>query len=558
MAQDKISDLKQAIADIEDGLQSPVPLPAAIKTDMANELKRLKVDLSNAEEHQKESAKKKTEAEAKQKAAKAEDQARKAESEEKKATVKTARVMKLKKPKTPVKELGKKAAARKTTRAKTAKTTSRSTRKSLPKSVKKFNRGRDLTRDAGRQALPPGQRISKTGHKYTENRPGHADISPRHFLRKGGQMTVSEKEKFAKIMGEFRDGTLTSHGKKVKNRQQALAIAFSEAGISLKKKSGGSLSADFTNFIDKAKKRTVSVYNSVKKQVGAAYDKAKEATKSKPLTTDEVYSKPIGYYTYEQRSKAVGPYKVRDRYEKAYLRTVKSPKKMTTKEILKKIEQLDDKGNNMSWGESEYRNRLVSEKNKRPDAPKRDKYNAGGPLKAGEKIYQPGSYVEKTVPRFGKATIIRRITNHPDLADAYQVYTDYGTDAYWDGSKIKLISDTSPRANKYVRNEDMDAFEKEIKRIYKKYHDDGRSYVSAEMMDQFAADIYKTYHAFLGSPLFAGRNAQEYFIGNVSRYTNDPERTFIIENVSRYVPVNRYDTGGRLEGYAFKRGDVVD
>ena len=42
------------------------------------------------------------------------------------------------------------------------------------------------------------------------------------------------------VMGEFKDGNLkSSSGKKVTNRNQAMAIALSEAGISKKMFSGG-------------------------------------------------------------------------------------------------------------------------------------------------------------------------------------------------------------------------------------------------------------------------------------------------------------------------------
>jgi hypothetical protein len=50
---------------------------------------------------------------------------------------------------------------------------------------------------------------------------------------------VTKKEKQAKIalvMREFAGGKLLSGGKPVKSKQQALAIALSEAGMSMKKK----------------------------------------------------------------------------------------------------------------------------------------------------------------------------------------------------------------------------------------------------------------------------------------------------------------------------------
>lgn len=53
--------------------------------------------------------------------------------------------------------------------------------------------------------------------------------------------TKKQKEKVEKVMHEFKDGDLKSGkdgaGGKVKSRQQAVAIALSEAGLSKKSKS---------------------------------------------------------------------------------------------------------------------------------------------------------------------------------------------------------------------------------------------------------------------------------------------------------------------------------
>jgi hypothetical protein len=50
-------------------------------------------------------------------------------------------------------------------------------------------------------------------------------------------MTKKEKQaKIALVMREFAEGKLTSSGRPVKSKQQALAIALSQAGMSMKKK----------------------------------------------------------------------------------------------------------------------------------------------------------------------------------------------------------------------------------------------------------------------------------------------------------------------------------
>jgi hypothetical protein len=52
--------------------------------------------------------------------------------------------------------------------------------------------------------------------------------------------TKKQQQKIEKVMHEFKEGTLKSGkdgvGGKVKTRQQAVAIALSEAGLALKKK----------------------------------------------------------------------------------------------------------------------------------------------------------------------------------------------------------------------------------------------------------------------------------------------------------------------------------
>jgi hypothetical protein len=46
---------------------------------------------------------------------------------------------------------------------------------------------------------------------------------------------MTGQEKVGKVMSEFKHGKLKTHGKKVTDRKQAVAIALSEAGLSRKK-----------------------------------------------------------------------------------------------------------------------------------------------------------------------------------------------------------------------------------------------------------------------------------------------------------------------------------
>lgn len=49
--------------------------------------------------------------------------------------------------------------------------------------------------------------------------------------------TRKQKAKVAKVMGEYKSGSLrSSSGKKIRSRKQAIAVALSEANMSRKKK----------------------------------------------------------------------------------------------------------------------------------------------------------------------------------------------------------------------------------------------------------------------------------------------------------------------------------
>lgn len=55
--------------------------------------------------------------------------------------------------------------------------------------------------------------------------------------REDAKKMTAKQKKMAKVMREFKAGTLTSNGKPVKSRQQAIAIAMSEAGMARQGKS---------------------------------------------------------------------------------------------------------------------------------------------------------------------------------------------------------------------------------------------------------------------------------------------------------------------------------
>jgi hypothetical protein len=89
-----------------------------------------------------------------------------------------------------------------------------------------------------------------TDEHWIETNPVSITITPiiGKKMATGGQ-TEAQKNKVAKVMGEFKDGTLySSSGDKVTDRKQAIAIALSEAGLS-KYKDGGSTSDNDPQFI---------------------------------------------------------------------------------------------------------------------------------------------------------------------------------------------------------------------------------------------------------------------------------------------------------------------
>jgi 8-oxo-dGTP pyrophosphatase MutT (NUDIX family) len=83
--------------------------------------------------------------------------------------------------------------------------------------------------------------IAKDHLKENEKYYSHLQEMERKF--DGGGQTPEQKEKIAKVMGEFKRGELnTSYGEKVTDDKQAIAIALSEAGVNRKEDGGKVLS----------------------------------------------------------------------------------------------------------------------------------------------------------------------------------------------------------------------------------------------------------------------------------------------------------------------------
>ena len=91
------------------------------------------------------------------------------------------------------------------------------------KAKKKMEGGEaDTTKDAARQAK---QEVDEEKEDEEEMCSG----KKKEMMKKG-----KGQNKVHKVMSEFKRGTLKTHGKPVKSREQAIAIAMSEAGLSNK------------------------------------------------------------------------------------------------------------------------------------------------------------------------------------------------------------------------------------------------------------------------------------------------------------------------------------
>lgn len=84
----------------------------------------------------------------------------------------------------------------------------------------------------------------ESGGPVTTTKEGEQAMEERDDARKAPTTQKGKQRKIAKVMGEFKSGKLKgSDGKPVKNRKQAIAIAMSEAGMSMADKSDAYIDA---------------------------------------------------------------------------------------------------------------------------------------------------------------------------------------------------------------------------------------------------------------------------------------------------------------------------
>jgi hypothetical protein len=82
-----------------------------------------------------------------------------------------------------------------------------------------------------------GEKIRKPGSKGAPTDKAFKEAAKTAKLAKGGDVSKKQTAKVAKVMGEFKEGSLHSGkgGKVVKSPKQAIAIALSEAKVKAKK-----------------------------------------------------------------------------------------------------------------------------------------------------------------------------------------------------------------------------------------------------------------------------------------------------------------------------------
>jgi hypothetical protein len=116
---------------------------------------------------------------------------------------------------------------------------------------------------------------------------------------KRGGVTPKQQNKIARVMREFKEGKLHSGSKQgpvVKNREQAIAIALSEAGASKKMASGGSLIENFVSEMVKNQiaRRTLRIkdqdkFNKFMQDIKPFVDKKIVRVKRNPIDKEEVW-----------------------------------------------------------------------------------------------------------------------------------------------------------------------------------------------------------------------------------------------------------------------------
>ena len=83
-----------------------------------------------------------------------------------------------------------------------------------------------------------GEKMRKPGSKGAPTAAAFKESAKTAKLAKGGDVSKKQTAKIAKVMGEFKEGSLHSGkgGPVVKNPKQAIAISLSEAKVKPKKK----------------------------------------------------------------------------------------------------------------------------------------------------------------------------------------------------------------------------------------------------------------------------------------------------------------------------------
>lgn len=140
--------------------------------------------------------------------------------------------------------------------------------------------------------------------------------------------TPKQKEKVAKVMGEFKKGKLTTHGKKVTKKKQAVAIALSEAGVSKNKKSGETV----LEYAKRTRKSGETWNNAVKRASKELKNGGKPVAKKIKKTEKKSKPAPKKIKKVVKKAKPVA--------KKTIKKTVKS-KKQSSPRVIKRVKYLN-------------------------------------------------------------------------------------------------------------------------------------------------------------------------------------------------------------------------